>query len=209
MRKKGQFATEYVITIAFAIMVVTTAAFVMYGEFGKQVKEVDMAQLGRFGNSIIDAVSRVSYLGDGSVITITPMLPGGVKNVSVMQNKTLVFSFESDTGASDVLFKSPVNIMVDIGNLNRGVKKIVIRDKSAYTLVCSQDTKLRCNNRCDIYSGENANNTPSDCCTADCHSCTEEKSYATCDYEGEPNCNCIGHNGCTAAAAAIECTVVG
>ncbi len=198
MGKKGQFATEYIATIAFGIMVITTVAFVMYAEFGKQVKEVDLAQLGRFGNSIIDAVNRVSYLGEDSVITITPMMPGWVKNVSVEQNKILVFTFEGDTGPSEVLFRSPVNIMVDIGNLNRGVKKIVVRDKSDYTLVCSQDTKLRCNNRCDFSSGENSDNTPSDCCTSGCYSCTdtEDKSYTICSHDVACHSSCYGHNGC-------------
>jgi len=198
MKERGQFSVEYLIVSAFGIMVITVIAFVVYSEFGRQTAEVDMAQLQRFGNSIINAVSKISYLGETSVITINPLMPAGLKNASVVGNRTLSFTIESNGKLSDAPFQSPVNIAADFGSFSKGPKNIIIRSKMNYVLVCTQENNKRCNNYCDHDSGEDALNSPNDCCTADCSGCTENGPFGTCVNDG---CylTCYGHNGCNKA----------
>jgi hypothetical protein len=53
------------------------------------------------------------------------------------------------------------------------------------------------NNKCDVGYGEDALNTPSDCCTPECHSCDADGSYMSCTSDVVCYSTCYGHNGCS------------
>lgn len=196
MTKSGQFTVETAVVVAFGILMITAIAFVLYIEFGRQMEITNTAQLQAFGNTLINTASKLGYFGETSIITINPLLPSGVINVSVEDNRTLVIWYTQGGVYNEMIFISPVNVAVDFNDFNKGIKNMVIRQKSGYVVICEQNGD-RCNNYCDVtFGGENANNSPNDCCTSSCTSCDADGSYSTCPSDSTCYPTCFGHNGC-------------
>jgi hypothetical protein len=205
MKKRGQYAIESMVVMAFGFILLAVLSFVVYNEFGNQLAGVNIAQLQKFGSSVITSASKLSYFGETSVITIDPMLPPGVSRIYVENNKTLVIAYDKNGRQEEMVFISPVNLAVDFNEFNKGTKNIVIKFKENYVSVCERN-QLRCNNFCDHtvgYEGmlENATNAPSDCCTAECNGCAVDASPSVCgSYPAGHNSlcypSCYGHNGC-------------
>lgn len=113
MTKSGQFTVETAVVVAFGILMITAIAFVLYIEFGRQMEITNTAQLQAFGNTLINTASKLGYFGETSIITINPLLPSGVINVSVEDNRTLVIWYTQGGVYNEMIFISPVNVAVD------------------------------------------------------------------------------------------------
>ncbi len=206
MEKRGQASFEMMLVIAFAILFTTGLIYAFSNQIFRQSSEVEMAQIERFGNSLIESINKLSYMGETSSLAFEQSLPANVVNITLdrsptsVSNRTIIFWHKDSTGAvSPIVFYSPVDIALDFTNPNKGAKKIILTSSGNNILVCLKTESYNCNGICDYDSGENAYNAPSDCCGSDCRACMEQKRLSQCDT-WDPLSNCIpicyGHNGC-------------
>jgi hypothetical protein len=197
MRKRGQFSVEYLVVSVLGIMALSLLAFVVYSQFVKQTGEVDMGELQKFGNTLMDTVSKLNYMGGSSSLTVTGIFPINIVNATVENNKTLIFWYRGQSGtASPVEFRSPVKITLDFTNYNQGKKTVNVQSKDGYTLICFMYDSNSCNGVCDYTSTEDARTRPSDCCKSDCTGCSNDGKPATCPSDGTSHPECKGLNGC-------------
>lgn len=198
MEKRGQMSVEYLMVVALAFILVTGVIYVVSNEIIHKTGELERSQLNKLGNSIIDTISQLSYMGGDSSLTIEEVMPSGIESVHVERGKNIIFNYTGGSGLSQIVFTSPVNVSLDMKNLTSGKKKIVISSKEDYTLVCNKIYNYSCNSICDFTKGENAETAPSDCCTETCKVCTDNKRVTSCTVDGSSPCKpeCYGHNGC-------------
>ena len=111
MPKKGQFAVEHMLVVAFGILIMIPIIYFFYSYSVRQVDEVAMTQLNRMGNDIINNAESVYYMGKPSRITLDSNMPGDVRNITIMGNKELVFKVTYKDTLSDVAFSSNVPIV--------------------------------------------------------------------------------------------------
>ena len=190
-------------TIAFGLLVLTGIVYALFSQVSRQTEDVDMAQLRKFGNALIETVNKLSYMGDTSSLTIEQVFPSGIVNVTLdrtstaVLNRTILFWYKGANGISQVEFRSPVDIALDFTNFNKGTKKIVVSDLKGKTLICLKTTDYSCNGFCDFSHLEDAFNSPSDCCTSMCYGCTtQDRKPTACINDSKCHSECYGHNGC-------------
>jgi hypothetical protein len=197
MEKKGQFSIEYLVITAFGIIAVTVMAFLLYSQFTKQTAEVDMTQMQKFGNTLIDTISKLNYMGGSSSLTLTGNFPGKFVNATVENNRTLIFWYRDDSDTiSPVEFRSPVDVRLDFTNYNKGKKTVSVQSKESYTLVCLMYDSNSCDGICEYTLTEDASTRPSDCCRSDCTGCTNDARPSVCASDGTQHPECKGLNGC-------------
>lgn len=199
MVKKAQFATEYLVVTAFALFFISLTVYAIYTQIGHKTSELDVAQLNRAGNSIIESVNKLAYMAEKSRTTVKVMLPENLKKVYVENKKDLVFEYESGGDTGYLVFHSNSDFELSFENNNPGIRYIVLESKKNYVSGCLQVFKWNCNNVCEVSKGENASNSPSDCCKADCTGCSTsggDESYLICDSDNINHTECDGHNGC-------------
>lgn len=198
MEKRGQMSVEYMLTIAFALLLVTGVVYVVSTQIGHQAEDLQLAQLNKFGNTIVDTVNKLSYMGGDSTLTVEETLPLNIRAARVEQGKTLVFNYSTGGDVTQIAFVFPVNVSLDLKDLIQGRKKLVISTRGDYALICNKIANYSCNSICDIGKGETYANAPSDCCTLTCMGCDNNERYTSCETDASHPCRpeCYGHNGC-------------
>ncbi|OGM02294.1 hypothetical protein A3K72_03885 [Candidatus Woesearchaeota archaeon RBG_13_36_6] len=198
MVKKAQFATEYMIVSAFALIVISFTVYAIYSQLGHQTKALESAELSKFGNSIIDAANKLGYMGEQSRTTLNLVLPQNVKNAYVENGKDIVFEYEGSGGSGDMVFHSNINLALDFDDLKPGLKNIVLESKKDYILICSKTDDLSCDNICETEEGENTYTSPGDCCKRDCTGCSLSGDFNFCETDNKCHAACANHNECNA-----------
>ena len=110
MPDRGQFAVEHLLVVAFGLLVIIPIVYFFYNYSVSQVDEVSMTQLNRMGNDILNNAESVYYMGKPSRITLDTNMPSGVKNITVLGSKELVFWATYNGKVSEVAFSSNVPI---------------------------------------------------------------------------------------------------
>jgi hypothetical protein len=108
---RGQFAVEHMLVVAFGILIMIPIIYFFYSYSVNQMDEVTMTQLNRMGNDIINNAESVYYMGNPSRITLDSNMPAGVRNITIVGNKELVFKVTYKDKLSDVAFSSNVPIV--------------------------------------------------------------------------------------------------
>ncbi len=110
MTDRGQFAVEHLLVVAFGLLVIIPIIYFFYNYSVSQVDEVSMTQLNRMGNDILNNAESVYYMGKPSRITLDSNMPSGVRNITVLGSKELVFWVTYNGKVSEVAFSSNVPI---------------------------------------------------------------------------------------------------
>jgi 23S rRNA pseudoU1915 N3-methylase RlmH len=96
-RGRGQVAIEYVIVMAFALMLIAPLIIVYYSQTTRLGDETTSATVERAATQIAEAADTVYYLGAPSMRTLTVDLPENVKSVQ-LSGRTITFVVGSSHG---------------------------------------------------------------------------------------------------------------
>lgn len=198
MVKKSQFAIEYMMIAAFVILGLTIMIFTVYSNLGEQNRELEIAQLQKFGNTIIEVTNRLSYMGDESRSTITAILPANINSIYIENDKYLIIEYIDQNNIVPITFRSKQNLALDFENFAPGVKNLMISTKEDYVVVCDKTTIGSCDNICKVSEGEDAYNNANDCCKPDCSECQDDGRFFLCSSDNLCHASCDNHNTCNA-----------
>lgn len=122
--KRSQSSLEYLLVVAltFAIIVPTTYLFYNYSKESSQ--EITDAQIARLGKSIVDTAETIFYSGEGSKTILELSIPDNIGSVVVIDGREIVFNVTTNSGASEIVFFSPVNMSATGSNCNANVCNI-------------------------------------------------------------------------------------
>ncbi|MBS1267153.1 MAG: hypothetical protein MAG795_01125 [Candidatus Woesearchaeota archaeon] len=194
--KKGQYSTEALITVSFALAIFMAAFFFITRETQDQQQNLELAQVDKIGKAVIKTTNQLAK-SSSSKSTLELTLPQGVNNIFVENNNSLVFNYSKDRTELELVFFADADIVFDMNEFFPGLKTLIIESKQGYVSVCDKDTDHACNKVCDFTRGENQENAPGDCCTSDCSACNEDNNYLFCTNDSACHSECYRHNGCS------------
>lgn len=113
MRKIGQSSVEYLFVVVLALTLILPASFLFF-DFSKSSEgSVISAQIDRTGNEILSSAEQVYVIGNGSRVTLELTLPETLTSVKIYDEAELVFKYFAQSGESEAVFFSDVNIALD------------------------------------------------------------------------------------------------
>jgi len=132
---KAQSSLEYLITVGFVTLLVTSVILIAYFYTGIFQDKIKNNQINAFAGKLISSAESVFYAGEPSKTSLELYLPAGVNNITLSDTMLIV---NYTTGATQAVraFDSRVNIT---GSINRspGIKKIILEAKSDHVEVSS------------------------------------------------------------------------
>jgi hypothetical protein len=96
-RLRGQVAIEYVIVMAFAMLLIAPLIIVYYSQTTQLTDETTSATIERAATQIAEVADTVYYLGTPSTRTLTVDFPDNVKSV-LLSGSTVTFTVSSSHG---------------------------------------------------------------------------------------------------------------
>jgi len=135
MGKRGQVAMEYMVVVAF-VMMITLPLIILFQQSSNSFRDdITAGHLQSVGQKIIDAALSVSYLGAPSTTTLRVYMPEGVYNASI-GSREIVYTVQKDSGYDSIVLVSPVNISGTLP-VNQGIKLIKVEARTGYVWISS------------------------------------------------------------------------
>jgi uncharacterized protein (UPF0333 family) len=130
MKTKAQIATEYVIIVGFAILIIIPLALIFSRYIMDTQSQVTSTQADRISKQIVDAAESVYYMGAPSKTTIKVYMPKDVISINIT-SKEITFVISTKAGPSEVSKPLAVNITGTIPS-TPGMKTIELTSKGSY-----------------------------------------------------------------------------
>lgn len=131
---KAQAAMEYLLVIALVTALIIPASYVFYRYAQSSSERVNIGQIEKMGNDIIDTAETIYYLGAPSRQDLDEQMPEGVYNITIFNNwavepklNELVFYTRFGGKLSEKVFFSRVNINGSFSKLDWAPGAKVIR----------------------------------------------------------------------------------
>ena len=133
-RKKSQISVEYMVIIGF-VTLITIPLILIYHSFTKDSSdEITSAQAQQIAKKIADAAESVYYLGEPSQTTLKVNMPGNVVSANLSSGYEIVFKIRANSGTSDIVQNSPVNITGSLPAA-KGFYTITVKAESGHVKV--------------------------------------------------------------------------
>jgi len=133
----GQAAMEYMLIVGLVMLITVPTVFLFYKSASDSSKQIDFAQVEKFGRNVISTVETVYYLGYPSRIVIEERLPNNVESISIDQDPTtgtylLAIAIGTKAGVTNLTFPTQVNMLAAFGenDITPGIKNVRIEAKS-------------------------------------------------------------------------------
>src|SRR3989338_7456843 len=110
MKAGGQSSVEYLMIIALTFAILIPSIYLFFNYARQSSSEIIDAQIFSIGHEKINAAESMYFSGDGSKTVLEFSMPEGVNNITILHKRELVFALETETGRSDAVFFSRVNI---------------------------------------------------------------------------------------------------
>lgn len=108
--RKAQSSVEYLFIVVLALTLILPASFLFF-DFSKSSEDsVISAQINRVGNEILATAEQVYVIGNNSRVTLELVLPDILESVIIYEEAELVISYYTQTGLSQAVFFSDLNI---------------------------------------------------------------------------------------------------
>lgn len=107
--KKAQFATEHILVIAIAMLIIIPVINMLYNYSQGQTDEMIVAQVQRVGNTIIDTSETIYYMGEPARITIDESFPDKIQNIVIKGNRELIFYIGDRNSSFPFLSEIPID----------------------------------------------------------------------------------------------------
>ena len=96
--------------------------------------EITSAQVLQIAQKIADAAESVYYLGEPSQTTLKVNMPDNVVSANLSAGYEIVFKVKANSGTSDIVQNSPVNITGSLP-VDRGIYTITVKAESGHVKV--------------------------------------------------------------------------
>ncbi len=198
-KRSGQAATEYIMIVAFAMMVILPATYFFYSYSHATSYRIKESQLNKMAKEILINSEKVYYLGYPSMVTIESQFPDNIKYMQVWRNwsnKTNEINFWVDTGSdvSERSYPGDVNMLgfFDEKSLSEGTKNVKVM--ASVNKTGAPYVLLTIDSRCVVsiqYDAENDGDVDANdfgkCSQVPCIGQAAAGACQPCDYNG--NCN--------------------
>ncbi len=101
MKKRGQVSVELVLTVAFALLIITPLVIILYGHTTNSKQEIDNNQAGLIARKITDSADSVYYLGYPSAVTLKVYMPEHISVINI-SGREITIEFVSGVEATSV-----------------------------------------------------------------------------------------------------------
>ena len=91
---KGQISVEHIVLLAIVMIILLPGIYTFYNRTTQLKEEFDDIRIKSVGEDLLDAVTEVTILGDGSKKTLLLDLPENFRNISIIGNNTMVISYD-------------------------------------------------------------------------------------------------------------------
>ncbi len=132
---KSQVAMEYIILVGFVLVIIIPLIVLFYSQSSDITVQVKSQQVQSIGQNIVDNAESVYYLGEPSKVQIKIQLPENIKNTSI-NSKSIVFTLRTESGLTDVVVPSRVNISGSLPK-SSGIHLVIIENKGNYVNITS------------------------------------------------------------------------
>lgn len=149
MTRRGQFATEHLMVIVVAILIIIPLINLIYSYSSKQTEGMAYSQVWQIGNRIVDNAETVYYMGPPARMTVEENFPDRIGNITILGDQEIVFEMESTDTEMAFLSKVPIEgpfykdtsqlcITADNACYSSGLKKVTLQSNGSHTLVIIQ-----------------------------------------------------------------------
>lgn len=108
--RNGQSSIEYLFIVVLALTLILPASFLFFDFSRSSEDSVISSQINRVGNDILSSAEQVYVIGNNSRVTLDLVLPDSLESVVIYDEVELVVSYYTQTGLSQAVFFSDVNI---------------------------------------------------------------------------------------------------
>lgn len=112
---RAQVSLEYLLVIGIAFVIIVPATYLFFNFSLESGEEIDFFNLEETGRTIVDTAETLYYTGIGSKTTLRVTIPDDLDNVSIIDQRELVFGVDSQVGYNEIVFISQVNITSEAG----------------------------------------------------------------------------------------------
>ena len=109
MQKRGQVSLEYLMLVAFVLIILLPAIVLGYDALAKNRDAIAVRQAEQAAASIVQEAEIVYYLGPPSKSTVRVNIPGQVFD-AVVHDHEVVYRIRTQNGIDDVAIFSRVNL---------------------------------------------------------------------------------------------------
>jgi hypothetical protein len=107
---RAQSSIEYLFIVVLALTLILPASYLFF-DFSKNSEDaVVSAQINNFGNKVIASAEQVYVIGNNSRVTLELVLPDSLASAMIYDEKELVISYYTQSGLSQAVFFSDLNI---------------------------------------------------------------------------------------------------
>ncbi|MFH1506667.1 MAG: hypothetical protein ABIE94_06825 [archaeon] len=143
MKTKGQTAMEYMLIVAFALVVIIPATFLFYNYSKGSNDELVGSQMSSIGLEILDSSERMFIGGEHQWETLKFNLPDQFKEMYILDYSELVIEYYTQTGTSQAVFFSDIEIRTEnctvpslcTFSFNPGYIRVRVESKGDYVLL--------------------------------------------------------------------------
>lgn len=107
---KAQISVEYMIIMGFVAVISIPLIIIYYDYTAASNEEIISRQILNIAQKIVDTAESVYYLGEPSQTTIKAYIPSHISEATIEQEKEIVFRMRTQTGITDIVQVSSVNI---------------------------------------------------------------------------------------------------
>jgi len=107
---KAQISVEYMIIMGFVAVISIPLVIIYYDYAAASNEEITSRQLLSIAQKVVDTAESVYYLGEPSQTTLKVYIPGQISEATIEQEKEIVFKVRTQTGITDIVQVSSVNI---------------------------------------------------------------------------------------------------
>ena len=130
MENKAQIATEYLLVVAFALIIAIPLAFLFSKYMIETQDQVAGTQADRIIKQVIDNAEQVYFIGSPSKTTIKVYMPKNVEQINI-GSEEMVIVLDTKSGLSEITGSTQVNLTGSIP-ATPGIKSILIESKGDY-----------------------------------------------------------------------------
>lgn len=142
-KTRAQISMEYLILVGVAMMMVLPSVYLFSERQKAYESEIISGQVNQAGDLIMGDVKTIYALGKGSKSVIDVNLPKGIKNMTILAGRELVFKTTSSKGESDIVFfcyfcsnaGPTINGTFSVEDYSAGRKSFRIKACSNYVLI--------------------------------------------------------------------------
>src|SRR3989338_11308329 len=114
--RSGQSSLEYLMIVAITFLVIVPTTYLFYSYSRESGQEITDSQITKMGRNMVDAAESIFYSGQGSKTVLDLDVPESVHNVTIISGREIVFKTLTNSGFTEIVFFSQVNITASSSN---------------------------------------------------------------------------------------------